>query len=160
MLDKIIYKTALSKKHIKEIERITRGTGFFSEEEIAIALELAIDSLNNPETTYRFLIVEVDNKVLAYTCYGEIPATKGSFDLYWIVTDKNYQGQGLGKDILNRTHKVVKDSGGRLIYAETSGREQYTSTRKFYIACGYKEAAVFKDFYQANESKYVYEFRL
>lgn len=160
MLDSIIYKTVLCEKHIKEIEYITKETDFFSEEEVAIAVELARDGLNNPETTYRFLIAEYNGNVVAYTCYGEIPATKGSFDLYWIVTDKNYQGKGLGRDILNKTHKVVKDSGGRLIYAETSGREQYISTRKFYVACGYKEIAIFKDFYQPNESKYVFEFRL
>jgi GNAT superfamily N-acetyltransferase len=160
MIDDLVFKTSLSKKDIDEIERITRATGFFSEEEVSIAVELAQDSLTNSSSTYKFLILERGNKIIAYTCYGKIPATEASFDLYWIVTDKDYQGQGIGKYIINKTHNLIRTLGGRLLYAETSGLQKYASTRKFYLSCAYKEAAVLKDFYKPNDDKYIYEYRL
>jgi GNAT superfamily N-acetyltransferase len=101
---------------------------------------LAQDSLTNSSSTYKFLILERGNKIIAYTCYGKIPATEASFDLYWIVTDKDYQGQGIGKYIINKTHNLIRTLGGRLLYAETSGLQKYASTRKFYLSCAYKEA--------------------
>ena len=46
---------------------------------------------------------------------------------------------------------------GTALYAETSGRLQYAPTRSFYRRCGYREAAVFADFYAPGDDKVVFE---
>ena len=36
---------------------------------------------------YEFVIAEDDSSMVGYACFGEIPCTVGSYDLYWIVVD-------------------------------------------------------------------------
>jgi ribosomal protein S18 acetylase RimI-like enzyme len=158
--NKISYRTIKNDKDVLDISLLVENTGFFSKEEVSIAKELVFDCLNNNFSTYKVIIAEIKNEIVAYTCYGEIPATKGSYDLYWIAVKKEFQNIGLGRKILNETHKAIKKIKGRIVYAETSGRDQYKSTRKFYVSCNYKKVAVLKDYYQKDESKYVYQYRL
>ena len=141
----------------KNVRKIVSSTGFFSDEEVKIAVELTEERLSKGiESGYHFLFLEIDKKTIGYSCFGPIPATKFSFDLYWIAVHKNYQNLGLGKIILLESEKAISNLGGNRIYVETSGREQYNSTRKFYLACDYKEEAVLKDFYAPGDAKYLY----
>ena len=54
------------------------------------------------------------------------------------------------------SEKEIIKLGGKRIYVETSGREQYVSTRKFYLACNYEEEAVLEDFYAPGDAKFLY----
>ena len=122
-----------------------------------IAVELAEERLSKGlESGYHFLFLEIDDKTVGYSCFGPIPATKFSYDLYWIAVHKENQNLGLGKILLNESEIAISKLGGNRIYVETSGREQYISTRKFYIACDYKEEAVLEDFYAPGDAKYLY----
>lgn len=141
----------------KEIREITKETGFFYPDEVDIAEELALINLEKGEKSeYKFLVYEKDDKIIAYTCYGHIACTKNSFDLFWIVTDSKYQGMGIGKKLFKETEKLVAKLGGKKIYVETSSRELYVPTRQFYIHCGCREEALFKDFYDVGDDKIVY----
>ncbi len=142
---------------VKNIREIVSSTGFFSDEEINIAVELVEERLSREEACgYYFLFLDIDNKTVGYSCFGPIPATKFSYDLYWIAVHKDYQSLGLGKIILAESEIAISKLGGKRIYIETSGREQYLSTRKFYLTCNYKEEAVLKDFYSPGDAKYLY----
>jgi len=50
----------------------------------------------------------------------------------------------------------IRDAGGRLYIVETSGRESYLPTRKFYEKIGYTIAACVKDFYAVGDDKIIY----
>ncbi|MBL8851541.1 MAG: hypothetical protein JNG89_17790, partial [Planctomycetaceae bacterium] len=54
------------------------------------------------------------------------------------------------------TERLIAKRGGRRVYAETSGREQYAPTRAFYERCGYQREATLKDFYAPGDDKVVY----
>jgi ribosomal protein S18 acetylase RimI-like enzyme len=139
------------------IREIVSSTKFFNDEEADIAVELVEERLSKGiESGYHFLFLEMDGKTIGYSCFGPIPATKFSFDLYWIAVHKDYQNLGLGKILLVESEKAIAKLGGNRIYVETSGREQYISTRKFYLACDYKEEAVLEDFYAPGDAKYLY----
>lgn len=139
------------------IREIVSSTGFFSEEEVEIAVELAEERISKGEMSgYNFLFLDINGKTVAYSCFGPIPATKFSYDLYWIAVHKDFQNYGLGKLILTESEKAIANLGGKRIYVETSGRDQYISTRKFYLACNYKEEAVLEDFYAPGDAKYLY----
>jgi ribosomal protein S18 acetylase RimI-like enzyme len=105
---------------------------------------------------YHFIFLEMDKETVGYACFGPIPATEFSYDLYWIAVHKEYQNMGLGRILIVETEKAIQKMGGRRIYIETSGRVQYVSTRNFYIGCGYKEEAVMEDFYSPGDPKYIY----
>jgi ribosomal protein S18 acetylase RimI-like enzyme len=141
----------------ESVREIVSSTGYFSNEEVEIAVELVVERISKGlESGYHFLFLEIDGKTVGYSCFGPIPATKYSYDLYWIAVHKNFQNLGLGKIILNESEKAIANLGGNRIYVETSGREQYVSTRKFYLACEYKEEAILKDFYSPGDAKYLY----
>lgn len=141
----------------KNIREIVSSTGFFSDEEVNIAVELAEERLTKGiESGYYFLFVEKDGRTVGYSCFGPIPATKLSYDLYWIAVHIDYQNLGLGKFVLAESENAIMRLGGNRIYIETSGKEQYISTRKFYLSCDYKEEAVLHDFYAPGDAKYLY----
>jgi len=141
----------------KAIARIVRSTGFFSKEEVGIAKELAREKLSAKKTcSYRFIFAEMKKEVIGYACYGRIPGTQSSFDIYWIVVAKEYQGRGLGKTLLFQTEKFISKSGGKRAYAETSSRKLYRPTHKFYESCGYRREAFLKNFYADGDSKIIY----
>lgn len=139
------------------IFRIVQSSGFFSNEEIALARELAEEKLaQGNDCSYQFLFAENKDIVLGYTCYGLIPATCGSYDLYWIAVDEQLRSKGLGKELMLKTQHIIGDIGGRRIYVETSSRDQYKPTHSFYESCGYQKEALLKDFYAEGDSKIIY----
>jgi len=156
-MNDFIYRQHIQPSDIGAIAEIVQSSGFFSAEEIDIALELAEEKLTQPhDSSYQFLFAEDGKRVVGYTCFGLIPATSGSYDLYWIAIDEQLRGTGLGKDLMQRTEKIIYDLGGKRIYAETSSRHQYQSTHGFYESCGYRKEAVLKDFFMEGDSKIIY----
>ena len=132
------------------VEALVRATGFFNPEEIAIAVEL----VTTPG--YRFLFAEDEDGLLGYTCYGAVPATTGSFDLYWIAVHPRAQNAGVGRALLAATERAIALLGGARIWVETSGRAQYAPTRTFYERCGYRIAAVLDDYYAPGDAKVIF----
>lgn len=157
MNEKIIIRNTIDSNDIELVRDIVSSTGFFSDEEINIACELVEERLLKGEMSgYYFIFVEEEGRTIGYSCFGPIPATKLSFDLYWIAVHQDYQNRGLGKVLLKESEKEIARFGGKRIYVETSGRKKYISTRKFYLACNYKEEAVLEDFYAPGDAKYLY----
>lgn len=139
------------------ITSIVRSTGFFREDEIRVAAELAEERLEKGVASgYEFLFAEMDGRTVAYSCYGLIPCTLHSYDLYWIATHQEFMNQGIGRYLLARTEEAVFASGGTGIYVETSSKEQYAPTRAFYKRNQYILKARLEDFYDRGDDKLIY----
>jgi len=139
------------------VGRLVRATGFFSEEERCIAVELVEERLAKGESSgYLFLFAEQEDHLLGYACFGLIPGSLYSYDLYWIAVDPQAQGQGLGKRLMAESERLMATRGARRIYADTSSRPQYESTRAFYLACGYVQEAFLADFYAPGDGKIIF----
>lgn len=140
-----------------DVRRIVVSTGFFYPDEVDMAVELVQAHLElGTDSGYHFVLAQEADSVLGYTCYGPIACTRGSFDLYWIAVDKNRQQQGLGRELLKQTENRIQAAGGMRIYIETSARELYRPTQRFYERCGYTAEARLKDFYAPGDSKIIY----
>ncbi len=156
-LSSVTFREEVLEKDPENVRNIVTSTGFFHEEEIDIAVELPEERLaKGLKSGYLFVFAEVDNIVAGYTCYGIIPCTKASYDLYWIAVHNDFRGSGIGKMLLSLTEKKIKELGGHGVYIETSTRKQYEPTRAFYLRCDYKEAAVLENFYDINDGKVIY----
>ena len=144
------------------VEQMTRATGMFREDEIAIAVELVEDGLAKGEASgYRFAFVDgPDGALRGYACWGETPCTLGTWDLYWIAVQPNGQGKGLGRELMAFAERRIAEAGGRRVFVETSGRPDYAPTRGFYDRCGYEVVARIEDFYTDGDPKVVYGKRL
>lgn len=147
-------RRSLENNDREPLETLIRETAFFNAEEVEVAMELIDDRLSQGEAShYRFLVAEEDGEVTGYACWGPIPGTVASADLYWIVVDPRQQGKGIGAALLNDAEDWMASAGRTRVYVETSTRAQYEGTRRFYLACGYHLAAELEDFYAPGDGK-------
>jgi ribosomal protein S18 acetylase RimI-like enzyme len=139
------------------VRSLVEGTGYFNPDEVRIAAELVEERIvRGASSGYEFVMLESDGVLLGYSCWGPIDGTLHSFDLFWIAVRDDCRGQGIGRYILRATEACIAARGGGRVYAETSGREQYASTRAFYERCGYEREAELRDFYGPGDSKVFY----
>jgi len=140
------------------VRKILFSNKYFFDFEIAVAEELIEERiLRGPASGYHFFFAEIENRVVGYTCYGLIPCTQKSFDLYWIAVSEELRGHGIGSRLLVETEKAILLQGGERIYIETSSRPDYEPTRKFYEKSGYHLAARLEDFYARGDAKLTWE---
>jgi ribosomal protein S18 acetylase RimI-like enzyme len=147
----------------KRIDEILRSSANFTPVEVTTALELVDEALAKGEASgYIIEVVESDaaRGVDGYVCYGPTPMTDGTYDLYWIAVDEAIQGRGLGQLLLRRAESEVLRRGGRLLLIETSSKESYGATQRFYDRAGYELTARIQDFYRVGDDKLVFVKRL
>jgi ribosomal protein S18 acetylase RimI-like enzyme len=144
------------------IHQILVATARFTDEEVRCAVELVDLSLEHPERNEYFVHVleEPDSgpnrTVQGYVCLGPTPMTDGVWDLYWIAVDPNQQGQGFGQLLLKFVENEVRRQQGRMLLIETSSKESYGPTLKFYQRSGYDEISRIKDFYRIEDDKVIF----
>jgi len=143
------------------IEDMVVSSGQFNDVEIAIALELVEEALEEGEESgYIFAVLESGNahiKVRGYACYGTVPLTQGVYDLYWIVVEPTSQKTGLGRHLIQYVEQDILSRGGRMILIETSSQETYGATVRFYERSGYHLTARIRNFYKIDDDKLVFQ---
>jgi len=151
-------RTEVHQHDAARVRAMCASTGFFSDEELDIAVELVDEHLAKGESAsgYSFVFLDVAGETLAYASYGRIPGTEAAYDLYWIATDDAHRGRGYGQVLVAEVEARIAALGGGQIHVETSSRAQYDPTRAFYERCGYHEAARFPDFYKPGDGKVVF----
>jgi ribosomal protein S18 acetylase RimI-like enzyme len=145
----------LGRAHRARLERLTRATGLFREEEVATAVELLDESMAGDDD-YQFVGAFEDDQLVGYACWGPTPGTLATSDLYWIVVDHARQGGGIGSQLLGEVERQLTADGRRLVVVETSSRADYTATRKFYEARGYTRAATIPEYYAPGDDLVIY----
>jgi ribosomal protein S18 acetylase RimI-like enzyme len=153
-MNSIVFRSQVIDSDPDTIEEIIRSSGFFYEEEIPIARELAEETLKHGVLSgYKFVFAEVDGKTLGYAAYGFIDGTDGSYDLYWIAVSEELRGKGIGKSILEQVMIVLQKAKGRQLIAETSSLEKYLPTRAFYLHHGFTLVATIPNFFRVGDDK-------
>ena len=139
------------------LDEILVATGAFTDEEVAIAIELLETVVNDPrQRDYEVAVADVGDHVAGYVLFGPVPLTEGNFDLYWIAVDPNTQGSGVGRRLMKHVEEQVRQRGGRLLCLETSSQGGYQRTRKFYEQAGYVEESCIRDFYKPGDDRLTY----
>lgn len=140
----------LQPSHRSRIEEIVRSTGVFSDEEIGVALELF-----DAATDYEFIGAFEADQLVGYVCFGATPSTDRTFDLYWIAVHPDSQRSGIGGVLMSEVERVLRDRRARLVIVETSSRDDYSATRRFYMKRGFQETARLRDFYAPGDDRIV-----
>jgi GNAT superfamily N-acetyltransferase len=143
---------------IKGIESILRSTDFFYEFEIEIALGLALDSagIGSDESGYCWMKLVDEDGIIAFANYVKNSFSVHSWELYWIAVHHDSRHKKLGSVLLKAVEDDIKNSGGKILWLDTSGRSMYAPTEAFYRRNGYKLAASLPDFYAPGDPKQVY----
>jgi ribosomal protein S18 acetylase RimI-like enzyme len=153
----VTFRDTVETHDIVRIESIVRATAVFSDAEQAVAVEMALDYLwRSTRSGYHFCFACRDNDVAGYSCFGQIPCTESSFDLYWIVVDPHYQNLGIGTSLLHHTESAARTMGARQTFIETSSHHTYTPTHRFYERNGYYCIAELPDFYAPGDNKKIF----
>lgn len=151
----------ITKDDLTRVAEILRGVGNFNVNEIEVAVELAEEALQDPEESgYFAYVLEDDGAVRGYVCYGPVPLTEGTYDLYWIAVDASMQGRGYGQTLNRFMEEDIISRGGRILVIETSSAESYGSTIQFYEKSRYELGARLKDFYRPGDDKLIFIKRL
>lgn len=160
-MDEPVRLRGLAARDRAPIERLLAATGFFTPEELAVALELVDEGLGpQDEDPYRFVVAELGGELAGYACFGHVPGTRGDWDLYWIAVDPRFQGRGLGNELLRAVLGAAREqSGGRLVI-ETASKPLYAPTRAFYERAGAALVDREPDHYAPGDDKLVYEIRI
>ena len=144
------------------IHEILVSTARFTEDEVNCAVELVDIFLDRPDKGDYLVSVLEDPEsghgrmVQGYVCYGPTPLTDRVYDLYWIAVDPKQQGQGIGQMLLRFVENEVRRQKGRMLLIETSSKESYGPTLRFYQRSGYDEISRIKDFYRIEDDKVIF----
>ncbi|MDH4049093.1 MAG: GNAT family N-acetyltransferase [Gammaproteobacteria bacterium] len=154
------WRTAVRESDSAAVRELVAATGFFTDEEVEVAVELVDETLANGKSSgYEFVFADAPDdsgRLLGYTCFGAIPMTVSSCDLYWIAVAPGKQRSGLGGQLIRESERLAKGLGTTQMFVDTAGREKYAPTRAFYERCGYRKAAVLDDFYAPGDAKVIY----
>lgn len=165
----------LEREHRSRVRDILRATGAFHEDEVNLALELfdetlaashaasgtrptAVATADRPAASdgYEFVgAFAADGTLTGYACFGQTPGTDGTFDLYWIAVDPAHHRGGTGTRLLGDVERQLATRGARLLVIETSSRDDYGGTRRFYDERGYSPAARIADFYSPGDDRLI-----
>lgn len=141
----------------ERIHEILVSTARFTEEEVGWAMAQVDEAIRLPDKKdYIVHVLEDEDSVHGYVCFGPTPKTEGVWDLYWIAVDPKRQGQGIGAMLLQFVEAQVRARDGRMLLIETSSKPSYRPTVRFYEHNGYREITRIKDFYRVKDDKIVF----
>jgi ribosomal protein S18 acetylase RimI-like enzyme len=145
----------LEERHIAPLDSLLSRIPEFNDEERAVAMELAREAAGPLDaTTYRARVALAEgsgDRVIGYLCFGRTPMTVDTFDLYWIATDPEVRGLGVGRALHDACVQEIAASGGGRVRIETSTREGYGATLAFYDRLGYARTGLIADFYAPGD---------
>jgi ribosomal protein S18 acetylase RimI-like enzyme len=147
----------LTRSDRDRVEEITRAVRLFREDEIPVALEVFDEAMRDgaAQNPYSVLGADSDGRLAGWICWGPTPCTSGTYDLYWLAVDPEFQGGGIGGALLQEMEHRLR-AVARLIVVETAGRADYAGTRAFYQARGYSPVATIPDFYAPGDDQVVF----
>ena len=148
------------------LHQLVAAVGVFSDEEVTCARELIDEGLDaeaaNSAEGYKLLVAELatDGSVVGYVCYGRVPFTASTWDLYWLATHPAQRRLGVARSLCATMEQIIRDGGGTHVRVETSGLSGYGAARIFYERVGYSLAARLPDFYKAGDDQFLFFKRL
>ncbi len=138
------------------VEEMVRAAGVFRPDEVAIALEVFDGAVEHPGADYHGLCAFDGDTLVGFTLFGPTPCTVATWDLYWIVVDPAAHRHGIGRQLMAGAENVIRSLDGTLIVVETSSRDDYQPTRRFYESLEYDRAARIPGYYAPGDDLVVF----
>jgi len=144
---------------------LLRATGNFNRAELDFADEVIAIIVGQPDQRdyYSFVaetMSDADAGITGFLVIGPVPATVGSWDVYWIAVQPGSYGKGIATALQLHAEDFVRRRGGYWLLVETSSQPSYERARSFYRKQGYCELARLADYYRPSEDLIIFGKRL
>lgn len=150
-------RTCVETWMLERFREIALNVGVFRKEEIIVLEEVLNNIINASEYSYRLLYESFNDKIVGFIIFGRTPITMNTWDIYWLVVDREYQGKGFGKRLILRAQEeMLKDFNKIIIRLETSSLRQYSCARYLYEKMGFQKVGQIKDFYCIGDDLIIY----
>lgn len=156
-MEGIVYRTEPQLSDVEDVKQIVASTGFYSENEVSVAVDLVQERLDRGlACDYLFIFAERDGHAISFVCFGPIPCAKYNFEMYWMATRNDVRRTKIGREMLKRVERVVWAFGGRALYLSTSSKQVFMPAREFFLKSGYRIEATLLNFYDENEHRMMF----
>lgn len=118
--------------------------------------DMIADYFENQETQDIWFTATNDDIPISIGYCAPEKLTEGTFNLYAIGVQSDFQGKGIGHKMMTYLEDQLKGQGHRILIVETSGLDEFQGTRKFYESLQYNKEAVIRDFWKDGDDKVVY----
>ena len=143
----------VSIQDMEALNRVIDSSGLFPSDLLS---EMMNDYFTNPHSHDIWLTYIPDETPVAIAYCAPERLTEGTYNLYLIAVHEEFQGLGIGGELMRYIEELLQMKGQRILLVETSGLPEYERTRKFYDTCGYPREAVIRDFYREEEDKVIF----
>ncbi|WP_247738665.1 GNAT family N-acetyltransferase [Shimia sp. R9_2] len=143
---------ATSTDDIASLQAVLNGTELFPSEMLPDMLAPSLAG----ETEAFWLTCYSDGEAvgLCYTVPEEL--ADGTWNMRALAVRPDLQGKRLGAALVHAAEQHLKDKRQRLLIVDTSGSDDFASTRKFYAQNGYEEEARIRDFWAEGDDKVIF----
>lgn len=155
---KLSYRNYITPNDYEVVYRLLEKSGFYYESEINICLQMMEETIeyDNEKSDYHWLIVEGNNNIVGFACFGKNRMTEDSWEVFCIAVDKNHKDKGFGSLILKEVERIAMGSKANRIWIQTSGKNKFIPTAKFFESKEYEKVATLPDFYSKGDHKIIF----
>lgn len=147
----------IQRDDLSDVKEIVETSGLFPSDMLD---EMISGFLEDEDSGEIWLLAEVDSQCVGFAYCAPEMLTEGTYNLYAIATKDDVQGQGIGGKMLSHVEDHLKQLGHRILIVDTSGTDEFESSRLFYESCGYQKEAVIRDYWSEGDDKVTYWKRL
>jgi ribosomal protein S18 acetylase RimI-like enzyme len=143
---------------IKEFTNLAKHTNVFKKIELQDLSDMLSEFKKYPDIEYSMIESRQKPGLEGFILFGISPMSKNTWDIYWISVDKNAQGRGLGKRLIEAAeNKINKSSKSKpSIRIETSSRKEYHIARHLYESMHYKMIGILPNYYGPKDDMIIF----
>lgn len=102
----------------------------------------------------KYWVAEADGKIIGLI--GWVNTVEGVFWISWFCVAKNYQGHGIGTELLTFLTDRIKERGADMICAEASSLPMFEAADKMYEDFGFEEKFRIDDYWADGDDLILY----
>ena len=141
----------------KAYVRIARDLDIFYESELRMLGDLLDQIRNKTSKNYILFDEREEGRILGFVVFRKTPMTDHSWDIYWLVVDKDKHRKGIGKKLLKRVEEfILANDVKAIIRVETSSHKDYACAVDFYHKTGFSAVGTIPNFYDKNDDLLIF----
>jgi ribosomal protein S18 acetylase RimI-like enzyme len=132
-------------------------TGVFKDIELEIMKETLEEWESRAESPSTLIELSASGRISGFAYFGPAHGTEFTFEVKWLVVDKQSRQQGIGRQLLERIEsEILKIKRNAILTAETSTRKESMAGEGFYLSVGFCLIGHIPDFYGKGDDFLMY----